>query len=112
MDIGTKLKNRRIALGKTLEEVGTAVGVGKSTVRKWEQGMIQNMRRDKIALLAAALEMNPAEIIDYQDPPSSTLTAAELQLINAYRAAEDTAQKYALEMLLAHPRVKAEESLA
>lgn len=112
MDIGTKLKNRRIALGKTLEEVGTAVGVGKSTVRKWEQGMIQNMRRDKIALLAAALEMNPAEIIDYQDPPSSTLTAAELQLINAYRAAEDTAQKYALEMLLAHPRAKAEESLA
>lgn len=112
MDIGMKLKNRRIALGKTLEEVGAAVGVGKSTVRKWEQGMIKNMRRDKISLLAAALEINPAEIIDYQEQSHTILDAAELELITAYRAADETAQKYALEMLLAHPRATTEENLA
>ena len=112
MDIGTKLKERRQALGKTLEDVGKEVGVGKSTVRKWEQGMIKNMRRDKIALLAAALDISPAEIIDYQEQAPTVLSAAELQLIIAYRAADDRAQEDALEMLLAHPRAKTEESLA
>lgn len=112
MDIGSKLKERRQALGKTLDDVGKEVGVGKSTVRKWEQGMIKNMRRDKIALLAAALDISPAEIIDYQEQTPTVLSAAELRLITAYRAAEDTAQRYALEMLLAHPRAKEEENLA
>ena len=42
------MKNRRNLLNLTLEEVGNAVGVGKSTVRKWENGEIENMKRDKI----------------------------------------------------------------
>lgn len=112
MDIGTKLKERRQALGKTLEDVGKEVGVGKSTVRKWEQGMIKNMRRDKIALLAAALEINPAEIIDYQEQSPTILSAAELELITAYRAADDRAQEDAMKTLLAHPRATEQENLA
>lgn len=38
------LKRRRLELGMTLEDVGYFVGVGKSTVRKWENGMIDNMK--------------------------------------------------------------------
>ena len=58
-EIGKKIMERRKALGLTLEAVGNAVGVGKSTVRKWENGMIKNMRRDKIAALASVLQMDP-----------------------------------------------------
>ena len=50
----------------TLQEVGDAVGVGKSTVRKWETGMIANMKRDKIAKLAEALGTTPAMILGWQ----------------------------------------------
>lgn len=57
------LKQRRKELGMTLEEIGDIVGVGKSTVRKWENGQIDNMKRDKIALLAKALHISPLEII-------------------------------------------------
>ena len=46
------LKERRKELNLTLEDVGNYVGVGKSTVRKWENGDIANMKRDKIASLA------------------------------------------------------------
>lgn len=60
------LKSRRLELGLTLEEVGELIGVGKSTVRKWETGDIDNMRRDKIALLAKALKISPLQLI-YQD---------------------------------------------
>ena len=63
MKIGQKIKARRLELGMTLEDVGQAVGVGKSTVRKWETGDIRNMRSDKIAQLAAALRMPVIDLI-------------------------------------------------
>ena len=62
-EIANKIKARRIELGLTLEEVAQAVGVGRSTVRKWETGMIRNMGRDKIAALARVLQMNPVELV-------------------------------------------------
>lgn len=57
------INRRRTELKLTLEQVGQAVGVGKSTVKKWEDGYISNMRRDKIALLAKVLKMNPVSFI-------------------------------------------------
>lgn len=63
MDIGKMINQRRTELKLTLEQVGQAVGVGKSTVKKWEDGYISNMRRDKIALLAKVLKMNPISFI-------------------------------------------------
>lgn len=67
MDIGKIIKNRRLELNLTLEEVGKLVGVGKSTVRKWENGMIENMGRDKIALLSKALNISPLTLLDLDD---------------------------------------------
>ena len=64
-NIGSKLKNRRLELGLTLEDVGQAVGVGRSTVQRWESGLIKNMGRDKIASLARILKMNPVELVPY-----------------------------------------------
>ena len=64
-NIGNKLKNRRLELGLTLEDVGQAVGVGRSTVQRWESGLIKNMGRDKIASLARILKMNPVELVPY-----------------------------------------------
>lgn len=43
-----KIKTLRQLKGLTLEEVGNAVGVGKSTVKKWENGTISNLGMDKI----------------------------------------------------------------
>lgn len=67
MTIGEKIKAIREERGMTLEEVGKIVGVGKSTVRKWEVGMIANMRRDKIAKLADALGVTPAYLMGWTD---------------------------------------------
>ena len=65
------LKQRRQELGLTLEEVGEACGVGKSTVRNWETGAIKNMRRDKVLLLAKKLQVDPMLIIDGVDAPAA-----------------------------------------
>jgi transcriptional regulator with XRE-family HTH domain len=67
MSIGTKIKYRRTELDLTLEQLGNMVGVGKSTVRKWETGDIANMKRDKIALLAKALNVSPTFLMDLDE---------------------------------------------
>lgn len=67
MNNSKTLKDLRRARGLTLEAVGKIVGVGKSTVRKWENGDIQNMRRDKIALYANALGVHPSYLVGYSD---------------------------------------------
>jgi len=73
-DFGKKLQLRRKELGMTLEDVGQAVGVGRSTVLRWEKGMIKNMRRDKIAALAKVLQMSPLEFIRFRTDPNLQLS--------------------------------------
>jgi len=105
MDFGKLIKDRRLELGLTLEQVGEHCGVGKSTVRKWETGIIRNVRRDKLALLAGVLRMDPVSLIDHiPDETPSALSPAELELLAAYRAADDRARADALNTLKLHPK--------
>ena len=52
----------------TLEQVARAVGVEKSTVRKWETGAIANMRWDKLASLARALDTTTDDLMGSSEP--------------------------------------------
>ena len=79
--MGTRIKNLRSENNMTLEELGNKVGVGKSTVRKWENGMIANMRRDKIAKLADALNVSPAYLMGWNE---SSAPAATIELYNVH----------------------------
>ena len=76
-EIANKIKARRIELGLTLEDVAQAVGVGRSTVQRWESGLIKNMGRDKIAALAKILQLNPVELVPM---PGTTRTEDEERL--------------------------------
>lgn len=87
MKVNEMIEHRRKELGLTMEEVANKVGVSKSTVKKWESGYIKNMRRDKMALLAEALQISPMDLLDdtsddsqgyYSDPDVAAL-AEELR---------------------------------
>lgn len=67
MEMGQKIYNLRVQKGLTLEELGNMVGVGKSTVRKWEKGMIANMKRDKILKVSEALDTTPAYLMGWEE---------------------------------------------
>lgn len=71
--------------GLTLENVGNYVGVGKSTVRKWEQGIIKNMGQDKIAKLAACLNISPAYLIDCEN----SITEEEEKILELIKLLSD-----------------------
>lgn len=78
MTTGDKIYELRKQLGLTLEDVGNAVGVGKSTVRKWEKGMIQNMRRDKIHALAVVLNTTPAHLMGWEQVEQTNDTITDV----------------------------------
>jgi transcriptional regulator with XRE-family HTH domain len=85
-----RIKTLRQEKGLTLEQVADVVGVGKSTVRKWETGMIVNMRRDKIADLAKALGTTPAYLMGWKEDEKETpnqpeLTGIETEMIKLFR---------------------------
>lgn len=102
MEMKDKIKQLREELGLTLEEVGNIVGVGKSTVRKWETGDIANMRRDKIAKLAVALHTTPAYLLGYEEVEKTAdlkvdgLSPKENKLLNLYRGVNPDGQRYIL----------------
>lgn len=80
LTMGQKIKALRKDHNLTLEQVGDAVGVGKSTVRKWENGMISNMRRDKIANLAKVLQTTPAYLMGWDESVTAIETTTKNQL--------------------------------
>lgn len=101
-----RIKQLRQDRGLTLEQVAEVVGVGKSTVRKWETGMIANMRRDKIADLAKALGTTPAYLMgwkeeeDKKDSPNDLpITEGEKMLLNLFRKIPESDQEMVLQMI-------------
>lgn len=87
MEIKDIIKKRREELNLTYEQLGNMVGVGKSTVRKWETGMIENMRRDNIVALSKALNISPSIIMGWdtiKDDNGNKLSKEETTLLENY----------------------------
>lgn len=104
MELKELIKLRREELGLTLEELGKLVGVGKSTIRKWETGMIENMRRDNIVALSKALELSPAILMGWDeiDAPTSisftrdNISPKERKLLDSFSLLNDQGKKEAI----------------
>ncbi len=84
MEIKDILKNRRIELGYTLDDIAAQVGVSPPTVSRWERGDIQNMKRDKIVKLAKALNISPAVIMGWNNGESTLSNIRNLSAPDAY----------------------------
>lgn len=63
MDIGTKIKQARIAKGMTQEELGEILGVQKSAVAKYENGRVVNIKRTTLKKIADVLNIPPFELV-------------------------------------------------
>ena len=102
-NLGVRMYNARIGLGLSLEAVGQYVGVGKSTVRKWENGIIKNMRRDKIKKLSEILHVSPGYLMGWTNDPldygeaqqisEETLSEFELTVIKRLRRLTEEQQQ-------------------
>jgi len=73
-DTGSIIKQLRLSLNLTQEELGKRVGLKKAAINKYELGIVENIKRQTLIDLAEALETTPnhlmgwdEKILDYQD---------------------------------------------
>lgn len=105
MTIGERIKKMRTMHGWTLQELGDKVGVGRSTIRKWEEGQIKSLKAETIAKLSIALRCSPNYLIGTTDDPAMTfdvaLTYDEKNILMEYRKTDDVT-KTAIKRLLTY----------
>ena len=65
MSIGKNMRQRRRELGYTLEEVAQQLGTSKQTIQRYESGKISNIPSEKIAQIAAFLEISPSVLVGW-----------------------------------------------
>ena len=77
VNIGKLIHDKRIELGMTMKELGEKCDVSEATISRYESGNIKNMRRDVVAALAKALQINPKVLMDWGDDEPSYYTDPE-----------------------------------
>jgi len=60
----SRLKERRLFLNMTYQDLADKTGISKSTLQRYETGGIQNLPYDKIFILSEALEVRPEYFTD------------------------------------------------
>lgn len=88
-----RLRERRISMGLTQEEVGKIAGITRSAVQKYERGIIKNVYTSTLELFAQALRCSPAYLMCWTDNPREgmelELNSKEREIIRAYRELND-----------------------
>lgn len=88
-----RLRERRISMGLTQEEVGNIAGITRSAVQKYERGIIKNVYTSTLELFAQALRCSPAYLMCWTDNPREgmelELNSKERDIIRAYRELND-----------------------
>ncbi|AWK52802.1 XRE family transcriptional regulator [Clostridium beijerinckii] len=87
MDFKENLKNRRLELNLTLDDVSKKLSISKPTLQRYESGVISNVPSDKIERLAEILETTPAILMGWQEKKleiTQSLTKAQQSLLDKY----------------------------
>lgn len=77
MNMGDKIKARRLQLKLTQQEIADYVGISKSLVSRWETGDISNMGIDKLRRLAGILQVDGMDIVNEADLTSKEIKATD-----------------------------------
>lgn len=66
-DMGERIRQKRIELGLSLEELGKMLGVQKTAVSKWELGAVENIKRNTIEQMASIFRCSPAWLMGFDN---------------------------------------------
>lgn len=67
MEMSERIKERRIFMGYTQEELGEKLGLQKSAIAKYENGRVENIKRSVIANMAKILDCSPSYLMGWED---------------------------------------------
>lgn len=66
MCMADRIKNRRLEMGLTQEELATRLGLQKSAIAKYENGRVENIKRSIISKMAEILECKPSYLMGWE----------------------------------------------
>lgn len=98
MDVGRRIRERRLELGLTLEDLGKRLGKNRSTIYRYENGEIENMPIDILKPIAEALQTTPAHLMGWDVDEIDTVAAeheesmSDLASLDAIADAEERAK--------------------
>ena len=70
MDIGAKLKQRRLEVNVSVEELAKKLGVSKTTIYRYEKGEILKVPTEVLEKISKILNTNPAYFMGWSDTPT------------------------------------------
>lgn len=87
MGFKENIKNRRLELKLTLDEVSRQLNVSKLTLQRYESGVISNIPSDKIEKLAKILQITPSWLMGRNN---IILSNEEKMLLEKYNRLDET----------------------
>jgi transcriptional regulator with XRE-family HTH domain len=72
--IQNRLKERRLFLNMTYQDLADKTGISKSTLQRYETGGIQNLPYDKIFSISEALEVSPDYFTNLENDYSNSIS--------------------------------------
>lgn len=101
MNIGERIKQRRIALGLSVDEIAKQIGKNRATIYRYESSEIENLPTSVLEPLAKALHTTPAILMgweqplkiillndDYEQDNDTELSNEEVAILQHYRNAD------------------------
>lgn len=92
MNTGDRIKQRRLELGLTADDLAEKIGKSRATIYRYENGDIENMPTPVLEPLAKALDTTPADLMGWQSSSINPLhnnirceNVAESELVLSYR---------------------------
>lgn len=81
MGMSERIKERRLAMNYTQEELAQKLGLQKSAIAKYENGRVENIKRSVIAQMAKTLDCSPSYLMGWEDHKEIEAVASALDLV-------------------------------
>lgn len=75
MDIGSRIKQRRVELRMSADHLAKVIGKDRSTVYRYESGAIDKVNSEIIVLLAKALDTTPSYLMGLNTQDEETIAS-------------------------------------
>ena len=92
--MGQRIKRCRLHMHMTQEELGNRLGVQKSAIRKYEKGIVDNIPRSRIALMAEIFGVDPVWLMGFEDSDFDDQYNADGKLSKELQVMDDVADTF------------------
>lgn len=81
MRVGELIRQKRIELNLTQEQLGNLVGVNRAAINKWETGRVTNLKRETIKQLSEIFGISPALLVEPDISPENIISMPAMRKI-------------------------------